>query len=160
MNTLIIYASTYGYTEEMVNKMVNESNHQFDSINILKNKSIDLTHYENIIIGSCIYVGQINKELKKYLSNNHDELMHKNVGLFLACAFEEQFNTHLSNNFSQDILDHSKIQVNLGGKLQKDKLNFAHKVLVNMIEKTEEGKKPVKTFENRTLDIVNQFYRA
>lgn len=160
MNTLIIYASTYGYTEEMVNKMVNESNHKFDSINILKNKSIDLTHYENIIIGSCIYVGQINKELKKYLSNNHDELMHKNVGLFLACAFEEQFNTHLSNNFSQDILDHSKIQVNLGGKLQKDKLNFAHKVLVNMIEKTEEGKKPVKTFENRTLDIVNQFYRA
>ena len=41
MNTLIIYASTYGYTEEMVNKMINESNHQFDSINILKNKNID-----------------------------------------------------------------------------------------------------------------------
>ena len=32
MNTLIIYASTYGYTKEMVNKMVNESNHQFDSL--------------------------------------------------------------------------------------------------------------------------------
>ena len=160
MNTLIIYASTFGYTEEMVNKMVNESSHQFDSINILKNKSIDLTHYENIIIGSCIYVGQINKELKKYLSNNHDELMHKNVGLFLACAFEEQFKTHLSNNFQPDMIEHSKIQVNLGGKLQKDKMNFAHKVLVNMIEKTEEGKKPVKTYENRTLEIVNEFYRA
>ncbi len=160
MNTLIIYASTYGYTEEMVNKMVNESNHQFDSINILKNKNIDLTSYENIIIGSCIYVGQINKELKKFLSNNHDELMHKNIGLFLACAFEEQFKTHLTNNFTSDMIDHSKIQVNLGGKLQKDKMNFAHKVLVNMIEKTEEGKKPVKTYENRTLEIVNEFYRA
>ena len=45
-------------------------------------------------------------------------------------------------------------------ELQKEKLNFAHKILVNMIEKTEEGKKPVKTFENRTLDIVNQFYRV
>lgn len=89
MNTLIIYASTYGYTEEMVNKMINESNHQFDSINILKNKNIDLTKYENIVIGSCIYVGQINKELKKFLSNNHEVLMHKNIGLFLACAFEE-----------------------------------------------------------------------
>ncbi len=52
------------------------------------------------------------------------------------------------------------MQVNLGGKLQKDKMNFAHKVLVNMIEKTEEGKKPVKTYENRTLEIVNEFYRA
>jgi menaquinone-dependent protoporphyrinogen oxidase len=60
MKTLIIYASTYGYTEEMVNKMVVESNHNFDSINILKNKNIDLSKYENIVIGSCIYVGQIN----------------------------------------------------------------------------------------------------
>lgn len=160
MNTLIIYTSTYGYTEEMVHKMVDESNRQFDSINILKNKNIDLTKYENIIIGSCIYVGQINKELKKFLSNNHDELMHKNIGLFLVCAFEEQFKTHLINNFTSDMIDHSQIQVNLGGKLQKDKMNFAHKVLVNMIEKTEEGKKPVKTYENRTLEIVNQFYRA
>ena len=90
----------------------------------------------------------------------HDALIQKNIGLFLACAFEDQFNTHLTNNFSQDIIDHSKILVNLGGKLQKEKLNFAHKVLVNMIEKTKEGKKPVKTFENRTLDIVNHFYRA
>lgn len=160
MNTLIIYASTYGYTEEMVKKMVNESNQEFDSINILKNKNIDLVHYENIVIGSCIYVGQINKELKKFVSNNHDELMRKNIGLFLACAFEDQFQTHLVNNFAQDMIDHSKIQVNLGGKLQKDKMNFAHKLLINMIEKTEEGKKPVKTYENRTLEIVNQFYRA
>ena len=60
MKTLTIYASTYGYTEEMVNKMVVESNHNFDSINILKNKNIDLSKYENIVIGSCIYVGQIN----------------------------------------------------------------------------------------------------
>lgn len=160
MKTLIVYASTYGYTEEMVHKMVNESNHSFDSINILKNKNIDLSNYENVIIGSCIYVGQINKELKKFIMSQHDLLMQKNIGLFLACAFEDQFNTHLTNNFSQDIIDHSKIQVNLGGKLQKDKLNFAHKILVSMIEKTEEGKKSVKPFENRTLDIVNQFYRA
>jgi len=160
MNTVIIYASTYGYTEEMVKKMVDESNHNFDSINILKNKNIDLTNYENIIIGSCIYVGQINKELKKFIMSQHDLLMQKNIGLFLACAFEDQFTTHLTNNFTQDIIDHSKIQINLGGKLQKDKLNFAHKVLVNMIEKTEEGKKPVKSYENRTLEIVNQFYRA
>jgi len=35
-------------------------NIDFDSINILKNKNIDLSKYENIVIGSCIYVGQIN----------------------------------------------------------------------------------------------------
>ena len=49
MKTLIVYASTYGYTEEMVNKMVKESNYEFESVNVLKNKSIDLSKYENPI---------------------------------------------------------------------------------------------------------------
>ena len=160
MKTLIVYASTYGYTEEMVNKMVKESNYEFESVNILKNKSIDLSKYENIILGSCIYVGQINKELKKFIDHQHDILMQKKLGIFLACAFEEQFNTHLKSNFPADIMNHSELNINLGGKLQKDKLNFAHRVLVNMIEKTEEGKKPIKTYENRTLEIVHQFNRA
>lgn len=160
MKTLIVYASTYGYTEEMVNKMVKESNYEFESVNVLKNKSIDLSKYENIILGSCIYVGQINKELKKFIDHQHDILMQKKLGIFLACAFEEQFNTHLKSNFPADIMNHSELNINLGGKLQKDKLNFAHRVLVNMIEKTEEGKKPIKTYENRTLEIVHQFNRA
>lgn len=160
MKTLIVYASTYGYTEEMVNKMVKESNYEFESVNILKNKSIDLSKYENIILGSCIYVGQINKELKKFIDHQHDILMQKKLGIFLACAFEEQFNTHLKSNFPADIMNHSELNINLGGKLQRDKLNFAHRVLVNMIEKTEEGKKPIKTYENRTLEIVHQFNRA
>ena len=160
MKTLIVYASTYGYTEEMVNKMVKESNYELESVNVLKNKSIDLSKYENIILGSCIYVGQINKELKKFIDHQHDILMQKKLGIFLACAFEEQFNTHLKSNFPADIMNHSELNINLGGKLQKDKLNFAHRVLVNMIEKTEEGKKPIKTYENRTLEIVHQFNRA
>ena len=120
----------------------------------------DLSKYENIILGSCIYVGQINKELKKFIDHQHDILMQKKLGIFLACAFEEQFNTHLKSNFPADIMNHSELNINLGGKLQKDKLNFAHRVLVNMIEKTEEGKKPIKTYENRTLEIVHQFNRA
>ena len=52
-------------------------NIDFDSINILKNKNIDLSKYENIVIGSCIYVGQINKELKKFMMTYHDALIKK-----------------------------------------------------------------------------------
>ena len=52
---LLFYISEFlyykdSYTEEMVNKMVKESNYEFESVNVLKNKSIDLSKYENIIL--------------------------------------------------------------------------------------------------------------
>lgn len=160
MKTIIVYASHYGYTEELVNKMIKESNDTFDSFNIVSNHSLDLKQYDNVILGSCIYIGLIDKEMKKFIHNNQALLLEKNLGIFLACAFEDQFESHLLNNFPIELINHSMFTLNLGGKLQKDKLSLAHKLLVGMIEKTEKGKKPIKSFDKRTQEIVNRFYSA
>lgn len=160
MKALIIYASIYGYTQEMVQKMVQESDQHFDYINIVENNNIDLSKYDTLILGSSIYVGQINKALKNFILENQAVIMTKKLGLFLACGFENQFNAHINNNFSAELINHASTIVNLGGEIKKEKLNFGHKILVNMVEKTEEGKKPIHTYPNRTLEIVNQFYRA
>jgi menaquinone-dependent protoporphyrinogen oxidase len=160
MKTLIIYASTYGYTHEMVKKMVLESNQHFECINIVENKSVDFSKYDTLILGSSIYVGQINKALKNFILENHAIIMSKQLGIFLACGFEDQFNAHIKNNFSVELINHASTIVNLGGEIKKEKLNFGHKMLVKMVEKTEEGKKPIHTYPNRTKEIVNQFYRA
>jgi len=160
MKTLIIYASTYGYTQQMVNKMVQESDQHFDYINIVENKNIDLSKYDSLILGSSIYVGQINKDLKNFILENQAVIMTKKLGIFLACGFENQFNTHINNNFSVELINHASTIVNLGGEIKKEKLNFGHKILVKMVEQTEEGKKPINTYPNRTLEMVNQFYRA
>lgn len=160
MRTLIIYASTYGYTEEMVRKMVVESNNEVDAINIVNNKNIDIANYDNLILGSSIYVGQIHKELKNFIQIKLNEILSKKLGLFLTCGFEAQFDTHVKNNFSEDLIRHATCIINLGGRINKDKLKFGHKLMVNMIEKTPEGMKPIPMYPNRTLDIVNQFNRA
>ncbi len=160
MKTIILYASTYGYTEEMVNKMIMESNAEFVAVNIVKNNNVDITKYDAVILGSSIYVGQIHKELKNYIKKYSNVLLTKKIGLFLSCGFESQFDTHLKNNFSEELIQHASLITNLGGRIQKEKLNFAHKILVNMIEKTPEGMKPVLMYQSRTLDLINQFYRA
>lgn len=160
MKTLILYASTYGYTEEMVKKMVVESNGSIEALNIVNSKNVELSKYEAVILGSSIYVGQIHKELKNYILKNMDELLTKKLGIFLTCGFEAQFETHVKNNFSESLIQHATSIINLGGKIQKDRLKFGHKLMVNMIEKTPEGMKPIPMYPNRTLDIVNQFNRA
>lgn len=160
MKTLIIYASTYGYTEELVKKMMVESNNEVDAINIVNSKNIDIANYDNLILGSSIYVGQMHKELKNFIQTNLSEIVSKKLGLFLTCGFEAQFDTHVKNNFSEDLIRHATSIIYLGGRINKDKLKFGHKLMVNMIEKTPEGMKPVPMYPNRTLDIVNQFNRA
>jgi len=160
MKTLIIYASTYGYTEEMVKKMVSESNGGIEALNIVNSKHVELSNYEAVILGSSIYVGQIHKELKNYILKNTDQLLTKKLGIFLACGFEAQFETHVKNNFSEALIQHATTIINLGGKIQKDRLKFGHKLMVSMIEKTPEGMKPIPMYQNRTLDIVNQFIRT
>lgn len=160
MKTLIIYASTYGYTEEMVKKMVSESDTNVEALNIVSNCDVELAKYDAVILGSSIYVGQIHKELKNFIQKNMNELLVKKLGIFLVCGFEAQFDTHIKNNFSEVLTQHATSIVYLGGKIQKDRLKFGHKLMVNMIEKTPEGMKPIPMYPNRTLDIVNQFNRA
>lgn len=160
MKTLILYASTYGYTEEMVKKMVTESDGNIEAVNVSTSRNVELSKYDAVILGSSIYVGQIHKELKSYIQQNLEQLLSKKLGLFLSCGFEAQFETHIKNNFSEALIQHATSIVYLGGKIQKDRLKFGHKLMVNMIEKTPEGMKPVPMYPNRTLDIVNQFNRA
>jgi len=160
MKTCIIYASKYGYTEEMVNKMIVESNKEFDAYNINQSSQIDLSKYEAVILGSSIYIGQINGKLKKFIQKNMDILLSKKIGLFLSCGSEENFDLQVKSNFGEALLNHSSSVVYLGGMINKDRLNFLHKFIITNLEKSQDGVKPYKTYPNRTLDIVNQFNRA
>jgi len=160
MKTCIIYSSKYGYTEEMVKKMVLESNNEFDSININSTNKIDLNKYDGVILGSSIYIGQMNRKLKDFVSKNINVLMEKKVGLFLACGSEENFDLQVKNNFPESLVEHASSIIYLGGKIQKEKLNIFYKFIISNIEKSQPDAKPYPMYPNRTLDIVNQFNRA
>lgn len=160
MKTLIIYASKYGYTEELVKKMIVESNNEFDSININSTNKIDLSKYEGVILGSSIYIGQMNRKLKDFVSKNLNVLMDKKISLFLACGSEENFDLQVKNNFPEALVEHASSITYLGGKIQKEKLNFFYKFIISNIEKSQPDAKPYPMYPNRTLDIVNQFNRA
>jgi menaquinone-dependent protoporphyrinogen oxidase len=160
MKTCIIYASKYGYTEEMVLKMVKESNNEFVSFNINMNSQIDLSNFDAVILGSSIYIGQINAKMKRFIKANIDVLLTKKLGLFLSCGSEENFDNQVKSNFGEILFNHSSSTIYLGGMIKKERLNFLHKFIISNLEKSADGLKPYKTYPNRTLDIVNQFYRA
>lgn len=87
--------------------------------------------------------------------SNHDLLLSKRLVIYLCCAFEHEFENHLKNNFPIELLEHASMIQNLGGEIDKSKLNFGHKMMVSMIEKTEAGKKPILRHEDRIQTILS-----
>jgi menaquinone-dependent protoporphyrinogen oxidase len=68
----------------------------------IKKEKIDPNLFDTIILGSSIYIGQVDKHLKNFISMNMDVLKSKRVGIYLCCGFEENVQTYLDTNFDKE----------------------------------------------------------
>lgn len=145
MKSLILFGSKYGTTEDSANKLKDYLKGDVEIINIKQAKNISLNNYERVIIGSSIYAGMINKDIKSFIENNKAELVNKKLGLFTCCMSDgekvvEQFN----QNVPKEILEVAKVKENFGGEFKFSKMNFFEKTIIKMIYK-----------KDKSLGIVN-----
>lgn len=148
---LIVYGSTYGYTKECVMALQNQLEGQVDLLNVMDHKDVSnvnapvLDSYDAVVIGASVYMGQIQKKVKAYCEQHKEVLARKKVALFLACGSEEHFNSQLESNFSSEFLQSLIAKVYVGGVLRKERMNFAHKLITNVIISSaeKEGKAPM-----------------
>ena len=128
--------------------------HAFD---VTKNSVPHLGDMDGIILGSSIYVGQINKKLKQWIENNQSLLLSKRLSIFLCSGFETEFDKNIQANFNTILLEHARSIHYIGGRIDKSKLGFMHKQMVNMIEKTEAGKQTIHAYPERCIDLVERY---
>lgn len=148
MKTLILYSTTYGYTEEIAMAL---AKHYTDATtqNIKKNTKVDLSKYDHVILGGSVYMGRVNKKLTDFAKMHEAELLQKKLGLFICCLVDDKYMEEMSANFSAALIDHAYVKENFGGKLQTEKMSFMHKMIMKMVAKSEQGKEPVKAYPER-----------
>ena len=137
MSTAIIYASTYGSTRKVaqtIQKLLPAS-----SVFDVKKGNIDLSSFDSVILGSSIYIGQIDKQMKTFLKANQEILKSKKLGIYLCCGFEENLQTYLDTNFDKELVK-SAVVMTMGGEMDVDKMSFAHKMITRMVQKSDQGK--------------------
>ncbi len=81
--TLVTYASQYGATKEIAEKMgevLRDAGLQADVFPV--NSVKDLSPYQAVILGSGVYIGQWNKEADAFLKSNEKALGDRQVWLF------------------------------------------------------------------------------
>lgn len=141
MNTLIVYASKYGYTEKCAELLSKELNDKVDIINLKNAGDIDISKYDKIIIGGSIYIGRIQKEVTEFCSKNLQELKEKGIGLYICGMQEgEAIKTELNQNFPSELINIAVAKEYLGGEFIFDKMNFMEKMIVKMVSKVSSNK--------------------
>ena len=131
MKTLIIFASKNGATADLATRIGGH----FDAVTCdIKNiKEIQLDDFDRIIIGSPVYIGEINKALKKYISANESALLQKKLGLFLCGLQPKEKDIVFNKNFSPQILNHATVKSFLGGIYDPQKTGAFSRFLLRAV---------------------------
>jgi len=155
MNTLIVYASKYGTTEKCAKMIKNQINNQVELINLKNLKDVNLSKYDNVIIGGSIYIGKIQKEVTEFCLKYLDILKEKRIGLFI-CGMQDAdvINTELSQSFPIELLKIAVVKEYLGGEFLIDKMGFMDKIIVKKISKVTSNK------SNILEDEIQKFAQA
>jgi len=141
MNTLIVYAGKYGFTESCARVLHKELDGTSDLMNLKDRKDADLSGYDSVIIGGAVYVGKIRKEVTEFCSKYKDQLAEKKVGLFICGMAEgDALRMELDANFPADLRQSAVARDHFGGAYVFDGMSFIDRFIVKKIAGTSSDK--------------------
>ena len=142
MNVLITYASKYGATAEIAQKINDVLSKAGVPTELVPVKQVkDLSSYTAVILGSAVYIGRWRKEAVKFLEKNEQALAEQNVWLFSSGPTGEGDPVELLEGWKfpkgqQEIAN--RIQPHditvFHGAVDTEKLNFMERWMSNNVD--------------------------
>ncbi|MDL4839644.1 flavodoxin domain-containing protein [Aquibacillus rhizosphaerae] len=134
MKLLIIYCTSHGTTEKAAKQLSYLLKGNITLVDLKKNSDVDVNEYDAIIIGGSIYMGKIQKQIRNFISYFSNQLMTKQLGLFICCiqdgeAAIEQFN----NGFPIELRRKAIANGFFGGELTVSDMSFMEKRIIKMV---------------------------
>lgn len=156
--TAIIYMSKHGTTEKIalsIHKLINKED--VHPIDLSINKKPDISGYNKIIIGGSIHAGAIQKRIRDFIALNLNELMKKEVALFLCCMKDsEEAREQFENAFPEVLRKHAKKIEIVGGEFLFDKMNFFERAIVKKIAGVQEN---ISKIDNQKIAEIADAFR-
>ncbi len=140
MKNLILYGTTYGCTESCAKTLAQKLKEPTDCKNVKEAAGIDLNLYDTLILGSPVYMGQMNKALKAWVTEHTQTLQQKRLAFFICCGFPEMAQQHLEMNMPKPLVDRVIAKECFGGEMDISKMSFLHRFITKMVTKDAEKK--------------------
>lgn len=136
MKTLIAYATKHGSTEKCAKMLKEELDGQVDLMNLDEESKVDLSLYDQVVIGGSVYAGRIRKPVSNFCLQHLDELNNKRIGLYFCGIVEgEDIEKELVASFPPELLKAASAKEFFGGELIMDQMNFLEKFVIKKVAK-------------------------
>ena len=154
MNTLIAYSTTLGCTEQCATKLKEGLGNGVEMVRISRRRRYNLDHYDTIIVGGSIHEGMIQRSVYKFCENNLENLLKKQVGLFVCCIDPDTDENELIKiSFPRELLEHALASGFFGGELNIKKMNLLQKIMTRKAARLQ--KEPDIDFQ-KILDFARK----
>jgi len=134
MKTLILYATKYGASREIANRIATIIGGSV-TFNIKDNNYPDLAGYDCIILGSPLYAGMIHKEAKAFISKHLNLLLNKKLGLYLCGIDASRESEYFTANFPAELLSSARETAFLGGIFDPKKAGLMERIIMKAVAK-------------------------
>ena len=138
---LVIYSSTDGHTKkicERIKNLINNGN-LVELFSLEEAKQIELSNFENIVIGASIRYGKHSRQLYNFIKSNRNILDQKKCAFFSVnvVARKPEKNTAETNPYINKFLKISKWKPNkigvFAGKVDYPSYNLIDKYIIKFI---------------------------
>lgn len=150
MKTLILYASTHGATTKCVEELTRRFGRPVDVHLLSSAEGTDLAQYDEVLLGSSVQAGQLNKYLKAFCERHKQALLSKKLGLFVGCMEQENPENYLRTNLPADLVSHAAVLAKIGGGYTFSRMNFFERLLINSIANGDAKKKGLPLIDGKT----------
>lgn len=150
MKTLIAYASKYGATRDCALRLAEKFGPDADVVDLNAGAAPDLDGYDRVILGSPMYMGRIQKSVKRLCKDRLEQLMARPFAFFMCgLSDKSEVRVHLSKQLPAKLLDHACAIQNFGGDLRLENAGFMDRFVM---EKMQVEKKMEPTFDILAVD--------
>ncbi|WP_100488381.1 flavodoxin domain-containing protein [Sporolactobacillus pectinivorans] len=136
MKKILIYATKYGSTAEVAQRLNAALEEKGDLFNVMTDSVPPLDSYETVILGGSIYMGRVQKKLSAYINDHLKELLTKNIALFLCAGHpdEKTRENELKNSFSEALYRRAVAKDILGYAIDFEKMHFFDRLIMSKVK--------------------------
>ena len=157
MKTAIIYATSHGTTEKVAQQIQSELGNNAQLINLKQSKAVDLSQFEQVIIGGSIHAGMMQGKVRDFCKKNLLDLLQKRVALFMCGMNEPDFETEFNNAFPELLRKHAITSKCIGGEFLFERMNFVERFIVNKISGVSQNVSKID--ESKIIELVSDLSR-
>lgn len=134
MKTLIVFASTHGFTEMCAQRIRSKLIGQVSLTDLAHDPHPDLTESDLRIVGGSIHAGRIQPSVRAFTHRREAELCERPLALFLACMKQDrEAEQQFVDAFPGSLRHHAITRALVGGAYYFERMNFIQRWVVRRL---------------------------